>query len=663
VTCVRVDRSASVALALTGKKQVCGFAAVLSLTEQKPDAALAARMAGLLAHRGPDDCGTYVDHPLALGFRRLSIQDLAPSGHQPMVSGDGRYVIVFNGEIYNFVELRAELAALGHVFRSSGDTEVLLTAYVRWGAQCLSRLNGMWAFIVYDRLERRMFGARDRFGVKPLYWYRDSRNLLVASEIKAIRDCGSVQLDVNWRTVARHLLDDQLDVSEQTFYRDVEQVPAGSAFEIDGAGSIRQWRYWSLAELREDAAAIRDPVESFRSLFDDAVRLRMRSDVPVGVQLSGGMDSTSIISSMASQLATVPGGAHGLHAFCYMAPQFDETAQIRATLQQTGAHLVPLASTPHELWSVIEKHLWHQDEPVHSFTSVVGYQLMRLARSHGVKVLLNGQGADEVLAGYRNYFTDYWAEIMRAGRPLEARRAIRSFALAHGGSPRALAATALLKACSSYLRKIPGYAPLAALRADARVRANPWVSQEVKRHWMKATVPACNDLNSSLRYSVEIDSLPLYLRVEDRNSMAHGVEVRLPFLDYRLVTLAFSLGSRWKLDGHQTKVLLREAMRGRIPEIVRAQVRKLGFPTPVDEWFRGPLYGPLRDLLVSRNVRESQLWQHATLERALERHRRGEANLGARLFDVAQVCLWMEGIRQWPAMAQRSAVTVAARAT
>ncbi len=663
VTCVRVDRSASVTPALQEKKQVCGFAAVLSLTEQKPDAALAARMAGLLAHRGPDDCGTYVNHPLALGFRRLSIQDLAPSGHQPMVSGDGRYVIVFNGEIYNFVELRAELAALGHVFRSTGDTEVLLAAYTRWGAQCLPRLNGMWAFLVYDRLERRLFGARDRFGVKPLFWYRDANNVLFASEIKAIRDCGSVRLDVDWRTVARHLLDDQLDVSAQTFYRGVQQIAAGTAFEIDGAGRMRQWRYWSLAELREDAAAIRDPVESFRSLFDDAVRLRMRSDVPVGVQLSGGMDSTSIIASMAHQLATVPGGAHGLHAFCYMAPQFDETAQIRATLEQTGAHLVPLATTPHELWSVIERHMWHQDEPVHSFTSVVGYQLMQLARSHGVKVLLNGQGADEVLAGYPSYFIDYWAEIMRAGRLHDARSAIRSFALAHGGSQRALAAAALRRAWSSSLRRIPGYAPLAALRARARVRANAWVSRDVKQHWTKAAVPTYRDLNSSLRHSVEIDSLPLYLRVEDRNSMAHGVEVRLPFLDYRLVTLAFSLGARWKLDGPQTKLLLREAMRGRIPEIVRTQVRKLGFPTPVDEWFRGPLYGPLRDLLASRNVRESQVWQHATLERALERHRRGEANLGARLFDVAQVCLWMEGIRQWPALAKRPAEAAVARAT
>ena len=501
-------------------------------------------MAGLLAHRGPDDCGTYLEHPLALGFRRLAIQDLAPSGHQPMLSRDGRYIIVFNGEIYNFVELRAELAALGHSFRSTGDTEVLLAAYIQWGAECLPRLNGMWAFLVYDRLERRLFGSRDRFGVKPLYWYRDARSVLFASEIKAIRDCRSVQLEVNWHTVARHLLEDQLDVSEQTFYRGVEQIPAGTAFEIDSSGRMRQRRYWSLAALREDAAAIHEPVERFRTLFDDAVRLRMRSDVPVGVQLSGGLDSTSIITSMARQLATVPGEAHGLHAFCYMAPQFDERAQIHATLAQTGAHLVPLESTAHELWSVIQQHLWHQDEPVHSFTSVVGYHLMRLARSHGVKVLLNGQGADEVLAGYSNYFNDYWAEIVRGGRLRDAHAAIRSFALAHGGSQLALAAAALHTACASSLHRIPGYAALAAMRARARMRDNPWVSHDVKHYWMKAPVPERRYLTDSLRHSVEIESLPLYLRIEDRNSMAHGVEVRLPFLDYRLVTLAFSLGAR-----------------------------------------------------------------------------------------------------------------------
>ncbi len=297
----------------------------------------------------------------------------------------------------------------------------------------------------------------------------------------------------------------------------------------------------------------------------------------------------------------------------------------------------------------MRRHLWHQDEPVHSFTSVVGFKLMELAKSHNVKVLLNGQGADEVLAGYSNYFMDYWSEIIRAGRVWTAGNSIREFAAAKGHSPLTLAAVALRKCLGTTLHAIPGYPALVRARRSAGVRANEWVSRDVKSNWVPLPLEHYDDLNATLRACVETSPLPLYLRVEDRNAMAHGVEVRLPFLDYRLVTLAFSLGARWKIGGPYTKLLLRDAMRGQIPEIVRTQVRKLGFPTPVDDWFREGMYEPLRDLLASRVVRESSLWNLATVDRALEQHRRGEANMGNKLFDVAQMCLWMSAAWHSPA--------------
>jgi asparagine synthase (glutamine-hydrolysing) len=612
-----------------------------------PDAALLGRMADLLAHRGPDDQGSFAENNVALAFRRLSILDLAPSGHQPMLSPDGRHVIVFNGEIYNFVELRAELLGLGHVFRSTGDTEVLLAAYRQWGVECLQRLNGMWAFLIYDRIERRLFGARDRFGVKPLYRYRGPRCLMFASEIKAIRDSGAMQAAPNWRSIAQLLLDSKLDASEQTFYEGIEQVAAGTAFETDADGNMRSWRYWSLPAAVAASTEPADPVEAYRLLFEDAVRLRMRSDVPVGVQLSGGLDSTSIIASMARQLRPA-GQADQLHAFCYMAEQFDETPQIRATLQQTGAHLVTLDSNPAAMWDAVRRHLWYQDEPVHSFTSVVGFKLMELAKSHNVKVLLNGQGADEVLAGYSSYLMEYWTEMLHTGCWWAAANAIRQFAASNGKSSLGLGTTVLRKWTGGLLHSIPGYAALVAARRRARVNSSAWVSQEVKRCWVAPVPERCNDLNDALRASVEASPLPLYLRVEDRNSMAHSIEVRLPFLDYRLVTLAFRLDAHWKLDGPYTKRLLRDAMRGQIPEIVRTQLRKLGFPTPIDHWFRDALYEPLRDVLGSRVVRESGLWNIATVDRALEQHRRGEAQLGNQLFDVAQLCLWMSSAWHTP---------------
>lgn len=605
-------------------------------------------MTALLTHRGPDDDGMYAEGGFAVGFRRLAILDLAPSGHQPMLSADGRYVMVFNGEIFNYVELRDELIALGHVFRSSGDTEVLLAAYREWGGQCLERLNGMWAFLIYDRVSRHLFGARDRFGVKPLYIYRDARFLMFASEIKAIRDSGAVRLSPDWQTIAHFLLDDRLEDTERTFYAVVEHLAAGTAFEADADGRMRSWRYWSLPPVE---GPVPHPVEAYRELFDDAVRLRMRSDVSVGVQLSGGLDSTSIINRMAEHWAAAGRDPGDLRAFCYMSPEFDESEQIQATLRQTRASQVRLEAGPGEIWSSMEKHLWHQDEPVHSFTSVVGYELMRLARSHNVKVLLNGQGADESLAGYHNYFFDYWTDFVRAGRLYAAYGEINRFARAHRSARRTIGLRLMSRCAKQALAPLPGYAALARMRDRSRIRSDPWTSDEVKNCWSAPPRESDLSLDGVLRRSLQVSPLPLYLRVEDRNSMAHGVEVRLPFLDYRLVNLAFSLGSEWKLKGPCTKRLLREAMRGRIPEIVRTQVNKFGFPTSVESWLRGPLYEPLQDLLSSRVVRESGLWNDSAVAASLEEHRRGLANHGARLFDVAQICLWMEGSRNWPTAA------------
>jgi asparagine synthase (glutamine-hydrolysing) len=574
-------------------------------------------------------------------FRRLSIFDLAPSGHQPMVSADGRHVVVFNGAIYNFIELRAELAACGHTFRSTGDTEVLLAAYQEWGPKCLSRFNGMWAFAIYDRETRRVFAARDRFGVKPLFWFLDERGLVLTSEIKTLRDSGYARLAPNWKTIAGFLLTERLDESTETFYASVAHVPAGTYFESDGERAPDFHRYWSVDEAAAALPEPSDPVGQFRELFDDAVRLRMRADVPVGVLLSGGLDSTSIICSMAAQRKANGTQTTTLGALCYRDPNYDETSLVSETLRQTGAALWPLEANPAQFWSSLDRHLWHQDEPVHSFTSVVIFELMRLARQRGVKVLLNGQGADEVLAGYANYFVTYWTELVRRGRPWFAHREIKAFAHHHRVAAGKLHLTVLRAVLAHVKSRVPGYRQMADARKRAQLRHNSWVSEDVKRYWQPLETPWFETLTEHLRWSVEHASLPLYLRVEDRNSMAHGVEVRLPFLDHRLVALAFRISSRWKLREEYSKVVLREAMQGRIPEPVRTQVRKFGFPTSTDTWFRDPLYQRCKDLLASRAVRESGIWNVPEIERGLEQHRQGAARVGGRLFDVAQFSAWL----------------------
>src|SRR5215467_1779052 len=621
---------------------------MLGLDGKPADQFVVERMTAGLRHRGPDDSGLHLDGSIAFGFTRLAILDLSHAAHQPMISEDGNHVIVFNGEIFNYIELREELLALGHKFKSSGDTEVLLNAYRQWGPDCLPRLNGMWAFVIYDRVQGRLFGSRDRFGIKPLYCYRAKDHVLFASEIKAIRASGLYCGEVNWKVASRFLLEGSLSDGNESFYLNIEQIPPGSAFEVDFQGRLKQWQYWSLDHL--PICEVKDPAQAFADLFEDAVRLRMRSDVPVGVCLSGGLDSTSIICA-AARHRTDEGTASGesLLAFCYMAKEYDESAYIKDTLAMTGAHLRELQTNPVELWSRLGTVLWYQDEPVHTMTALVGYELMRVVAANGIRVILNGQGADETIGGYFSYFLDSWLMMLRQGNMGAAKKGIDSYVATHGGNSRRLLMTVLLRVLAWELYRIGVYRQFARWRARKRARANPWFSEELTRRLPNENALTMNEtLDDALRQSISSAPLPLYLRIEDRNSMAHSVEARLPFLDYRLVTLLFHLPAEWKVQGPWNKFVLREAMRGRIPESVRARADKMGFPTAGPKWFAHDLYEPVRDLLSSRAVRERGLYNQKEILNDLARHRRGETDVANRLFHVAEFEILLDLLKRDP---------------
>jgi asparagine synthase (glutamine-hydrolysing) len=621
---------------------MCGFVAVVGHDGWRPDVSVVQAMTDTIVHRGPDDSGIHTHGSVALGFRRLSILDLAPSGHQPMVSPDGRHVLVFNGEIYNYIELREELKKLGHQFRSTGDSDVLLAAYREWGTRCVERFNGMWAFAILDQTTGTVFGARDRFGVKPLYCHRQEKFTIFASEIKAIRDSGLMQARVNWDTVSRWLLEDHLEVDTSTFLSGITSVPPGTAFEIDAAGKMRSWSYWNILN-----GAIRpepDVAAQFRDLFEDAVRLRMRSDVPVGVLLSGGLDSTSIFCGMFRQLQAEASDAP-LNAFCFMSERFDETRYINATLENRNSKLHRLEFTSLELWRDVDRHLAFQDEPVHSATSVIGFKLMELARSRGVKVLLNGQGADEVLAGYPTYFRHYWSTLLSQGQFARAREEVREYAAIHGGSSTGLLAEPAERLLHSALQGVPGYRQLSAAKRGKRLSRHAWYRGPILSATPATLTYGRPSLAQELRQSVERAPLPLYLRVEDRNSMASSLEVRLPFLDYRLVSLAFALPDRVKLQGPWNKHLLRESMRGRIPEIVRTRPDKMGFPTPIDDWFRKDWHAPMRELIDECAPLLQGICDTQAIARDLEQHRQGLVNQGGALFKAAQLALWLRQCR------------------
>ncbi|MEP6834594.1 MAG: asparagine synthase (glutamine-hydrolyzing) [Gemmatimonas sp.] len=621
---------------------MCGFAGSFSLRGAPVRDEVVRAMGQCMYRRGPDDDGFHSEGPIAMAFRRLSILDLSPAGHQPFTSGSGELTIVFNGEIFNYLELRKELIAKGHQFRSEGDTEVLLAAYVEWGVECLPRLNGMWAFLIYDRKRNLVFGARDRFGIKPLYRSLSDEVHYFASEIKALQIADRRTRDINWRFAAQFLETGRLDnlsTNHRTFFNYVQEVPPGSAFTIAVDGAERAWKFWSLPSAGEMFEG--DVVATFADLFEDAVRLRLRSDVPVGVALSGGMDSSSIISIMGRALGTTDGASMRgrLNAFSYTPDDFDEEKYVRDTIALTGATLHRTSPSAEEMWNTLPAVLDAHDEPLHATSALAGYQVYQLAANAGVRVVLGGQGADETIGGYTPFFSETWLDLVRGGHLMRAIDEVKAYAKVHkqpvAGLLRALMirfmATTIPRPRSTAHR--PGmYA--AVLSGDART-LNMQAPHE--------RLPV--GLHNVLAHSVEEYPLPLYLRIEDRNSMAHSVEARLPFLDYRLVTFAFQLENSWKIRGPWNKYVLRSAMKGVVPESVRTRVDKMGFPTGFSAWIRGPLKPMVEDALQSGSLAEVGIMNVAELRRLFQEHLSGHADHGSMIFNALQFAEWQRIIK------------------
>ncbi len=623
---------------------MCGFVGFLSMPgQQPPDARWLERMSDIIAHRGPDDSGTYVDGPVGLGFRRLSILDLSPAGHQPMVSPDGAQAMVFNGEIFNYVELRQELAGLGHQFSSSGDSAVLMAAYRQWGLRCVDRLVGMFAFCIYDRARGVIMLARDRFGVKPLYLLRTRRGIVFGSELKAIRASGLWDGRLNEARFASLLVHQRADVlaeTEETFLAGVVQLPAAHTLEITLDGVETQRRYWSLPDRTEPAPA--DPVAEFGRLFDDSMRLRMRADVPVGVMLSGGMDSSSIACAMAEIVGDPATRPEPLHAFCYESEEFDESQQLADTVARTGVEVHRYRPDPADVWAEMPRAIWHHDEPVHSASALLGFGLYRIAADHGIRVVLGGQGADETIGGYGYLFDHLLVTHAAAGRV--DRLWSDSGALAAGGTTTrgAILAGTVRRLRAHLLANNAAYRRVAAGRRLAEAPGWQYVSATFGAHATAgADAAGPQDLQSKLIAAATNAPLPCYLRIEDRNSAAHSVEARVPFLDHRLAEFCVALPPQWKMRDGWNKYVLREAMRGRIPESVRARRIKFGFPTSVHKWFSGTLAATARALILDGPLRDTGWFQMDRLEAALDRNARGERDHSTLLFNATQLTHWL----------------------
>lgn len=572
---------------------MCGIAGILLRAPNPMAPVHVKKMTDALAHRGPDGEGSWSNrkHTVHLGHRRLSIIDLSKNAAQPM-SFAGRYQLVYNGEIYNYIEIRSFLQNMGYTFSTQSDSEVILAAYDFWKEKCLQQFDGMFAFAIWDDKEEKLFAARDRFGEKPFYYYEDEGNFIFASEMKALWAVGvekktDNKMLLNYITLGH--VQNCID-KEQTFYEDIYSLPPAHYLKFEPAVKhpSRTTRYWSInKEIKKDISA-GDAVDKFNELFTTSIKRRLRSDVPVGTSLSGGLDSSSIASTISS-LQQAAHNNTSLQSFSAVFPGFenDESAYIQSVV--SGLHISNKQTNPSaiDLVQQFEKLCYQQEEPFQSSGIFAQYKVFELAANNGVKVLLDGQGADETLAGYPKYIHWYLQEVLsrnKLGATQVERNAFRKNGMPFRWDIKNIFAAFLPSHAAMQLEK----------NEYKKTMHHPDISPDflklsAGRNWEGIHKPIVTKLNDILHFNTTEMGLEELLRFADRNSMAHGVEVRLPFLYHELVEFIFSLPSQLKMHDGWTKFLLRKAMDKKLPDDIVWRTLKVGFEPPQKKWMEDPV--------------------------------------------------------------------------
>jgi asparagine synthase (glutamine-hydrolysing) len=622
---------------------MCGIVGILT---PRPglDKGVIDAMRDRLAHRGPDGKGSWLGASRAggsvgLGHRRLSIIDLSAAADQPFLSGDGRCVLVFNGEIYNYVELRDELRQAGVSFRTEGDTEVLLAAYRRWGTDCLSHLNGMFAFLLWDGDRDELFVARDRFGEKPLYMARlPEGGAAFASEAKALFAVPGVAAVADIEEVERFLRGGTLIHGARTLFAGVTRLPGAHALVLDGAGrELRRWRYWTPDYSRIRRIAPRDAVAEFRDRLRRSVAMRMRSDVQVGACLSGGLDSSTLVGYLA---AMAPHGGPSIGA-TYSArfdddPTVSEGDFIDKVLQ--SLHLRSCAVSPTAAGFVAEARrlYWHQEIPFLSPSIYLEWSVLRHARETGTTVMIDGQGADELLGGYPSFFTLRQKDQIEARSYVRALRESRAVLTRYRQIQRQYAESDRRFSVGHVMdwRQLLALARTGSQRPQQPPEARAGVAVGL------------GHFRTQLSGYLLHDSLPDQLHSADRSAMAFGVETRFPFLDYELVDWCISLPDDVMIRDGWQKWILREAAQGAIPDEVRWRVDKVGYRAPQDRWIRSGMRDWMAERLLGPDMQDVPGYDATTAEVLWRQHDAGESDNSWILFRWASTAEWLAMLRE-----------------
>ena len=619
---------------------MCGIAGIISEKPLKND--ILQRIADLIKHRGPDDSGIWQsdDRKISLAHRRLSIIDLSDRGTQPMQDTSGRYVITYNGEIYNYLEIRAELKTMGVEFNSHTDTEVILEAYKMWGEKCLDRFNGMFAFALYDTLLKKMFCARDRYGEKPFLYVVKNGFFAFASEYKALLALKPVSAEYDHFQLLRYAHRERfgLDQDRQTLFKDILQLCPGEMMTLDvDSMNFNVQRYWDVFPNPEYARMNdADARHLFRGLVVDAVRLRMRSDVRVGSCLSGGLDSSAIVGIARYLLGpdaeyhTFTGRFPGTHA--------DEWEYAKEVVRENNTVSHVVTPTDIRLSKELPDFIWYNELPVGGSSQFAQWCVFKLAREKGITVLLDGQGADELLGGYEQIFEKYVRTLKMLGKSEVLERELPGIKKRY---PLALAPTS---------RNMRDKLPF-ALRKMAAHGLNRGTSMlfGVRSRFIRRLLQQNSDryddrfhlLGAALYRESFNGFLTALLRYGDRNSMAHSREVRLPFCDHRLTELIFSLPPEYIMGEAQTKRMLRKGLAEFMPPKVNTRWNKQGFRPPQELWFQnGPLLDQVEEIIRSKSFAEHPFWDPSWWIKVVKRAKAGDGAIAGSLWQPFILDAW-----------------------
>jgi asparagine synthase (glutamine-hydrolysing) len=633
---------------------MCGIAGIFYIDGRPIEPELLYEMSSTMKHRGPDS-QAYAFFPLAekkfviteqvknqlpfdcsLGFAhlRLAILDLSSKAHQPMPNENQSLWLIYNGEIYNYKELRTQLKAAGHKFRSKTDAEVILHAYEEWGMECLKRFNGMWAFALWDSTKGTLILSRDRFGIKPFYYIHINNMFVFASEIKAITKIFPWTCNPNYSTIYHFLATGLQDDSESTFFQDIVQFPQASCMKISSRG-IKLWKYWELQESEKKNIDEEKAIEEFRYLLKDSVRLRLQSDVPIGTCLSGGLDSSSIVT-LTSKITN-----NALYTFSavYEGEAYDESCYIDLINKHCKTKPHRIEPKGQDLFDVLSAIIWHQDEPTSAPGVYTQWHVIEQA-SKKVKVLLDGQGGDEILGGYHGFFLPYIADYIRHSLSpknwMDVVKLVGEMQTITSISAQRYVKLLLSLISPQIVQKIEKV----IIKKESGINPDFPDFISIKNSSQTFKSPFKGKLNSWLCHSLLQTSLPALLHYEDRNSSAFSTEARTPLLDFRLVEFLFKLPFNYKIRNGVTKYILRKAMNGIVPDEILNRKDKKGFPTPVALWFRNELKEKTGDLLTSKSFKERGIFDQKKILSIFEKHCKGEMDYSWHIWRWINLEFW-----------------------